>query len=220
MRSLFFPTLIVDNFFEEPDKVRNFALNLEYKKDTDNRWPGKKSELLHNVEPLFFDLVMCKIINLFISNSTDINYNSFMTFQLVDDTYDSGWVHEDSGSSVLTSIIYLTPGQISGTSLYKKNDTIKYRDSTFVKEKREVFALQQSNEKTKNLHNEQYTESVNIKGQYNRMIIFESHNYHAAHKFIGDTLDTSRLTLVSFININTSVINLPVVRSISKSGGL
>jgi len=219
MRSLLFPTLIVDSFFEDPDKVRNFALNLQYNKDIHNMWPGSRSDPLHNIEPLFFELVMHKINKLLFNNSADVSYNSLMTFQLVDETYDSGWVHEDSNQSTLTSIIYLTPGQTSGTSLYKKNDTIKVRDDNFVKEKREVFATQKTNEKARNLHNSQFTETINVKGLYNRMVIFESHNYHAAHEFIGETLDTSRLTLVSFINYTTSVSNLPVVRSLSKSSG-
>ena len=38
-----FPSLIVDNFFDYPDKVIDFANTLEYNKSVDGRWPGKRS---------------------------------------------------------------------------------------------------------------------------------------------------------------------------------
>ena len=145
-----------------------------------------------------------------------------MMFQTVDKSYESGWIHDDGPFSALTAIIYLTPGITSGsgTSLYVKNNTVQYKDNTFIKEKEDSFLTQQSNTSAREQHNSQYTETINVSGLYNRLFLFESINYHAAQDFLGDTHDTSRLTLVSFIHLETSIAQVPIIRSLTAGGGL
>jgi len=222
MRSLFFPTMIVDGFFQEPDHVRELALSLPFHKDSHNIWPGKRTKLLHEVAPIFFDLTMKRITGLLSDNRTKVNYTSHMMFQTVDAGYESGWVHDDGPSSLLTAIVYLTPGAPcnSGTSLYIKNNTVQYKDTTFLKEKEESYRVGHSDTISRDKHNSQYTEVVNVKGLYNRLFLFESLNYHAAQEFFGDSQDASRLTLVAFIHLETSIAHLPIIRSITDGGGL
>jgi hypothetical protein len=222
MRSLFFPTIIVDGFFQEPDQVRELALSLTFHKDTENKWPGQRTTLLHEVAPVLFNLTMRKITGLISDTTTNYNYTSQMMFQTVDKSYERGWVHNDGDISLLTAIVYLTPGITSGsgTSLYVKNNTVQYNDLTFNKEKEESFFTQQSNTNFRDKHNSQYTEVVNIKGLYNRLFLFESANYHAAQEFFGDSQDQSRLTLVSFIHLETSIAQVPIIRSLASGRGL
>ena len=49
------PTLIVDNFFDDPDKVINFSKQLNYKRSEDHHWPGTRSPQLDKVDKPFFD---------------------------------------------------------------------------------------------------------------------------------------------------------------------
>ena len=212
--------MVVDNFFEEPDAIRDFALRLPFKKSEDSTWPGKRTELLHDLYPEFFNGVMLKTAGLLFSEKTSINYNARMSFQLIDKDYEKGWVHHDSPVSSITAIVYLTPGASSGTSLYLKNDITQCDDSIYAEQKIESFKTNNINSDLRTKHNNQYSESISIKGLYNRMFLFESHTYHAAHEFFGDTPDTSRLTLVYFIDFTVPTSQLPVIRSNRMGAGL
>ena len=44
---MLYPVTILDNFFEEPDKIVDLALNTEYSEITDGRWPGVRLSLIH-----------------------------------------------------------------------------------------------------------------------------------------------------------------------------
>jgi hypothetical protein len=143
-----------------------------------------------------------------------------MSFQLTDARYEKGWVHHDSSVSSITAIVYLTPGASSGTSLYLKNDITQCDDSIYIEQKKDSFKTKNINSDIRTKHNNQYYETISVKGIYNRMILFESHMYHAAHEFFGDTLDTSRLTLVYFIDFTVPISQLPIIRSNRMGAGL
>ena len=212
--------MIVDNFFEEPDTIRDYALSLPYKESERNTWPGKRTDFLHDVSPELFRGVMQKTVGLLFSEKTPINYNTLMAFQLTGEIYEKGWVHHDSSVSTITAIIYLTPGSSSGTSLYLKNNVIECNDSKYIEEKKDSFKTKKINSDIRTKHNNQYYETISVKGIYNRLFLFESHMYHAAHEFFGDTSNTSRLTLVYFIDFTALTSQLPVIRSNRMSTGI
>ena len=45
----FYPT-VVDNFFDNPDSIRQFGLSLPKTPDDEGRWPGIRSEELHKID--------------------------------------------------------------------------------------------------------------------------------------------------------------------------
>ena len=48
-----FPTLCVDDFYINPEKVRDFALSLEYSKP-EGIYPGERTKYLHEIDKKFF----------------------------------------------------------------------------------------------------------------------------------------------------------------------
>ena len=46
---MLYPVTILDNFFEEPDKIVDLALNTEYSEITDGRWPGVRSKNISQI---------------------------------------------------------------------------------------------------------------------------------------------------------------------------
>ena len=62
---LHFPAVCVDNFYSDPDRVREWALSLEYKPPPAGQWPGKRSEKLHILDSKFFNDFCCKIFSLY-----------------------------------------------------------------------------------------------------------------------------------------------------------
>ena len=55
---------IIDNFFEDPDKIVKWANTLSYKKDIKKRWPGKRCCVceiaLHNDDNNFVKMPTCR----------------------------------------------------------------------------------------------------------------------------------------------------------------
>ena len=60
------PTIVVDNFFETPSLVYANAQQQEYFTCTEhpNRgyWPGKRSRLINDTDPIFHEIICSKII--------------------------------------------------------------------------------------------------------------------------------------------------------------
>ena len=61
---MMWPTLIVDNFFDDPKKVINFSKQLTYERDKEHRWPGTRTKPLHEINKEFFRWSTKKIMTL------------------------------------------------------------------------------------------------------------------------------------------------------------
>ena len=85
----YFPA-VIDNFFDKPDLVREFALSLDYAPDDKGRWPGQRSESLHMIDYELYMSVMLKIMSIY----TDFAYtnvtweNASLYFHKIKDTGD------------------------------------------------------------------------------------------------------------------------------------
>jgi hypothetical protein len=215
------PTIIFDNFFENPNWVRDFALSLEYNKDVNNRWPGERTKPIHEINYDFFAHVMHKFFVIFYPDKDpsifNYEYNVTMYFQKINpiDYGKSGWIHYDN--ELITGIIYLNDdyNPNSGTSIYelKKgwqclhgDKKIEYYSGKLDEQNAEKYRLE---------NNYQFEEVVNLKNKFNRMIAFDSHLAHGANEFYSNTQD--RLTLVFFVtSLRTDY--TPIDRSIRIMG--
>ena len=49
-------------------------------------------------------------------------------------------------------------------------------------------------------NNDQFEETINIKSKFNRFIMFDAAQFHAAQKFTENNVAEDRLTLIGFFN--------------------
>lgn len=201
MKNFVSPVTVVDDFFDNPQWVRDFALQQEFKPDPNNVWPGKRTELLERINKPLFDHTINRFLSLFYDfKVTDVNWHATASFQLVDQRYDHGWVHRDM--ELITGIIYLNENTVinSGTTIYEsKVEGTRLLNQT---EKMKSFSQPDNAKDFENYrkeNNNQFTESVVVKNKFNRLVSFDSHLYHAGNDYFGDK-DTGRLTLVFFID--------------------
>jgi hypothetical protein len=210
------PVTVLDNFFDEPDKVRRWALQQEYLPDSKGRWPGLRSNYIHELDDSFFQLTCRKFFSQFYElREEQIEWNVSMNFQIVHEGYDSGWIHSDQETSQVTGIIYLTPNSNlnGGTSIYRQKANVLQHAHRNTQYKEDSYLNKMSIENAKQYkkeHNSQFEETIRISNIYNRLIAFDSHLHHAAQDFFGEGQD-SRLTLVFFVN-KLFVNNSPVGR--------
>ena len=61
------PATILDNFLENPNEVRKWALSLPYPiKNLEGKFPGKRTRLIENINPPFHQNITKKFLFLLI----------------------------------------------------------------------------------------------------------------------------------------------------------
>jgi hypothetical protein len=218
-----FPVTIVDNFYENPDLIREFALSLEYHQSDGGRWPGSRSPLISELNRSFFNTFTNKLFSLFFDfDHSSLEWNVDTNFQKINkfssdinDIKNSGWIHSDEG--LFSGIVYLNPDDYlySGTSIYKlkpgeENDCPQKTKYLHYTNSEEFDEHEHKIEKEYN--NSKYIESIRIENVYNRLVIFESGVYHGVPSFYTEN-NEPRLTQVFFVQNLVTSSNFPIIRS-------
>ena len=195
-----FPYLIVDDFLEYPDKVVELANNVEYEYPAGFYYPGKRSDLLYKIDYDFFNTIGNSILH-----SYGIEFDNWIAtanFQKIEGNYGNGWIHTDP-PSIITSIIYLSDDNKSGTSIYKSNishnsflDKTSDAKISFYKRISENpnSVMTQEEIEIYDNHQKKFDEILYVKSMFNRLFSFESYMPHAANNLNNK----SRLILIYF----------------------
>lgn len=194
------PVTILDDFFDNPDAIRDFALAQEYF-DTDGRWPGKRTKLLNEIDPDLFHHFCGKVIRLFYPDA-DFSFLCRSFFQKIPKGLGPGWVHVDE--TIITAIVYLNQNENlgSGTSIYRVKSNVvapkvKHNDAkTALYTNKCAFDAVSSFAED---NNNQFEETIRISNVYNRLIAFDSFLWHGAQD-LDVAGEDERLTLVSFFS--------------------
>lgn len=230
MRNLYFPTTIIDGFFEDPDVIRDYALKQEFFSssewngpDTLPNYPGKRTASIEKLNPLLYHTINKKFMDLFFPTGQITVTIAHMAFQSISQHYGSGWVHRDY-FNIATAVIYLSKhegGKNTGTSLYTKKDAFNdsLHNSSLKNAKQMSFKHEIDDRDSREKTNSNFQEVLTINGLYNRAVLFDSHFYHAAQNFAGGELNDSRLSIIVFFDeIITSAAELfPIQRMHKKA---
>lgn len=202
----YLPTIVIDNFYDEPELWRTYALDQEYFKGDRGNWPGLRTELLHTLNKDLFDVTLKKL--LFVLKDYGItSVNELQTgFQLIDESYGKGWVHDDDPAFQVAGVIYLNKNAPlgSGTTIY--NDMSFDNHEKFTKVFEEDVNLSESEKQDLHIQvrDEQrslFTANTVVENVFNRLVMFDSRSWHSADNFFGSTKEDSRLTQVFFIKL-------------------
>jgi len=201
----YFPVMIVENFYEDPDLVRNFALKQDYFKGERGSWPGLRSPYINELSSALYENLRKKLLLII----KEYGYQDFVelqsSFQIIDESYGTGWVHDDDPKLNIAGLIYLNPNppsEGSGTTIYEDNGDFsaeKYAEP-FMQDV--LLASNEERIKYKDLREEQrkhFTPTITIENCYNRCILFDTRLWHSADGFFGTTKEDTRLTQVFFL---------------------
>ena len=212
-----FPVTVVDNFFPDPEKIIEFSNTLKYIKDEygGGRWPGIRCDNLATINNQqcydFGQYVIRKVNNLFWQDEVETTAAA-LHFQKIKpfvkekkdqfDPTNKGWIHKDYKQ--LAGLVYLSkdPQEDTGTSIYNfKNGIYNYYQED-LNYKRKLYSGKPFDKKEylKAFERNQsyFYETINIKNVYNRLLLFNGQEFHAAQTFgYGEK---ERLTLNIFID--------------------
>lgn len=175
--------LILDNFYNDPDAVRDFALKQDF--SVTGNFPGFRTKSMMNdsIKTVLARALMHPggvIIDW--KDNPDSYSGSFQICTKDDKT----WVHADQYNR-WSGVCYLTPNapSSSGTAFYRHKETGETRYSG------RWYDWQDYS---------QWEQIEFIANKYNRLILYRGDLFHAAVNYFGDNLENGRLFQVFFID--------------------
>ena len=192
--------MVFENFYENPDEIRKYALGLNYQPPENHGAVGYRCQegrkILPGTKEFFEKVLHCKIK--FGNKLGEWDYSTNGCFQ---------WCNKDvplvyhADSQEYAGIIYLTPDAPPncGTSLFKHK---KYNSMA----SKDIFKHSDWHDPDLEyndwfLDKEPWEQVDSVGNVYNRLVIFKSSNIHAVTEYFGNTIEDSRLFQLFFFNI-------------------
>ena len=210
-----FPTLVVDDFLEDPDYVLCLATNAEYNDPGHTNYPGVASKnKIHELDQELFDAILEKIFGYYWDLNNPVKFRVDMEFQKIEKN-GQGIIHLDTTYGALAAgVIYLNQDidRDTGTSFYKLTDPdYKIKQHEFL----DPIARYHAGEHVDGLdnicekHYNMFEETMRVQNQYNRLVTYDSNVWHTATSY-GDQ---TRYTLRFFVNeLESKHQNFPLLR--------
>jgi hypothetical protein len=185
-------TIIIDDFYKNPDEVRAFALAQEFSQH--GNYPGQRTRpfLAENVKNSISD-----IIRPYAGEVTSWGDDSTGSFQYTT-ARDRSWIHSDDTTD-WAAVLYLTPNApiSAGTGIFKHKETgvNRWRSSEHTDS--------ENSQAPGVLHSQDFTkwEMVDRLGNvYNRMVIYKGDLFHVSLDYFGNDKQDGRLFQVFFFN--------------------
>lgn len=172
--------VIVDDFYTNPDEVRNFALSQSF--DVKGNFPGARTKSYFNDDMrLAIERVMPRYVNRIVDQKLEYN-GSFQVTTASDRT----WIHSDP-NNMWAGVCYLTPDapHTGGTGLFRHRATGEHHKITTDHEgydytKWDLFDR--------------------VGNKYNRLIVYRGDLFHASLDYFGEDLKSGRLFQTFFFN--------------------
>ena len=189
-----FPITIIYNFFDDPDRIVKLAGSLDYHpRKKGDHWYGLRSKPLHEIDKGYFEWSSQKILRAFYKDETRHVCNTcFQKTPGIKNISNEGWIHTDK--CLMAAIIYLDKDNISGTNFYKSKtfgtNKFSYAD---IHKQDNINSKDFAEARDKN--NSHYEKTIEVKGLYNRAVIYDAKIYHGANLH---PINTERLTQVFF----------------------
>jgi hypothetical protein len=202
-----FPALCVDNFYEDPDKIRDFALSQKFTLTENGRYPGKRTDPIYMLKPKMFDQFCEKLFSIYydFGKSQDVTWRVETNFQLIEpysadkNSYKNvGWIHQDV-DCIFAGIIYLNPSvdRSCGTSIFELKPDCEYDHNQDKRKELYDAGIEDGYEEAIKKHNDCFVETIRFDNAYNRLVSFDGKSYHGANNFFNG--DEPRLTQVFFV---------------------
>jgi hypothetical protein len=178
--------IVIDDFLKEPFLLRDFSLKQDYLQH--NYHPGRRSRSFVNAE---IENNIQSVLPARYGKILRFNNNFNCAFQI--NLYnEETWVHSDRYNN-FAGVLFLTPDAPpdSGTSFYRFYDgTVSSINDENNLEKVMFYCKDRTKWET----------IYSVENKFNRLVLFDSRQYHQATGYFGDNIDNGRLVQLFFFN--------------------
>ena len=186
--------IITDNFYNEPDEVRKYALAQEF--GTKGNFPGQRTDPVHHWD---CQEVIQRIIR---THGGEITYfgDDYTTAFQYTTAKNTSWIHADQ-TTMWAGVLYLTPNAPStgGTGLFRHKETGLERpprlengnlDDDWLKE----HCWPHSRDFSK------WDMTAMVGNVYNRLVLYRGDLFHSSLDYFGESLEDGRLFQTFFFD--------------------
>ena len=211
------PATCVDDFWDDPDFIRDYALSLDFEEPSIKvNFPGERTKSLHLIDKKFFDLSMERLMTLFFDDLSDVTWQADCHFQKIYSYHDernhlmnTEWPHLDS-NTFFAAVVYLNKDTHldSGTTILHPKSGYEYLNEYSqltgkdLKMRNDLYhnldVDQDLYEKTLHKHNNRFDVTLEFKNRYNRLVAYNGRTWHRESNFCVP--EEFRLTQIFFIN--------------------
>lgn len=186
--------LIIDNFFDNPDEIREIALSryFRYGGTNNNGWKGKRTFPIQNLG----NTCPCcqqEINSDFQSEQNFLIEKSQKIFNACKEHYNI----EDE-NIIITSYFHITTEETKNSTSYFSQEKF-HQDSSLLAGVVYLTPDAPLDAGTSILCAEE-NKFINLENKYNRLVAYESHRIHALSDTFGTTKETGRLTFTFFLH--------------------
>jgi len=197
--------IVIDDFYKNPNEVRNFALNAEYPKqdsDDDYTYPGRNSLqefYSKEIHQCFEEILKEELI--------PSQPNGYFRISLKKDTYKQD-IHVDPGWK-WGAVIYLSKPEDcvpeGGTSFWRHKN-LNWESCPRNDEEAKIYGYPSYKESWwttvygDGLNRSKWTRYFLCPMKFNRLVIFKTHLWHSHNYNFGDNLENGRLVQLLFFN--------------------
>jgi len=190
--------IVVDNFYNNALETRNYVLTQEF--TVKGNYPGQRTvsyatEDLKNIIQKYIEPFAGKIIEFPIPKEDQSDaaaiYNGSFQYTTA---RDRSWIHTDKWNN-WAGVLFLSPDAplSAGTAFYRFMDGSRSQEDTnFLKNQDQIDRFTQDLTKWELVDR--------IGNVFNRLILFDAHNYHMSQDYFGDSKENGRLFQVFFFS--------------------
>ena len=187
--------IITDNFYTNPDKVREWVLEQSF--DVRGNYPGQRTKPVHHWTDLKDSIQ--NIVRPAGGNITEWEYDYTTAFQYTTEK-DSSWIHADH-TTMWAGVCYLTPNApvSGGTGLFKHKKTgwekaPRLKNGNYDLKKMEKHTDKDSRDFSK------WDMTSMVGNLYNRLVLYRGDMFHSSLDYFGKGLKDGRLFQTFFFN--------------------
>jgi hypothetical protein len=189
--------IVVDNFYKDPDLVRSWAMNdLEYSPSNYHKGERATSRfILDGTKEKLEEIIGKPIYNW----NHDQYANGIFQFCTADQPI---VYHVDN--QTYAGMVYLTPEAPArtGTAFYRSKVTKDYKFDDAKRSTQAYVDAFKGNSKEMNFYDGTNFEKIDEVGNiYNRLVLFDAKNIHAATEYFGDAIDNARFFHMFFFDV-------------------
>ena len=205
--SIFDRVIIVDNFYTNPDMVRNYALE----KETEDKSQGNYGGIMTNEQFVTQEHInaFSQLVGHRVKQGTQLNGK--FRFTKEDETYKQ-LIHFDFGQNLAwAGVVYLTPTNHDEGTIFYKHKRTGLTEIPRTQEGISQYGWDDTEALKVFLDTEGMDESLwdremVVPYRYNRLVLFRPWMFHAPGRSFGATLETSRVVQTFFFSPDLGVI--------------
>lgn len=186
---------IIDNFYSNPEEVRQFALSQDF--NVDGNYPGHRTQsFLSDSTKEYIERHLSPMHGEIYWPSGEDNYCGAFQYTT---SRDRTWIHADSATT-WAGVLYLTPDAplSGGTGLFKHKATGLYGTPKLPNGETNHNLLNMIYEDAQDYTKWEMTDRVaNV---FNRLVLYRGDYFHASLDYFGKDLHTGRLFQTFFFN--------------------